>query len=239
MSECKLCGQEKELKRSHIIPSFVYKMVRSDEIHHRFFELSTDPYKKKEFIQQSEIRERLLCGCCEQKIGVWEKYAKETLFVDNEESFVKHENVEILQSFDYIKLKLFFLSILWRMSIAKDAMFSEVSLGPHENRIKQMLLQETIISTWDYPIFATYPLFDGSKHEDIILAPSYVKINAHRIYRFIIGGICVFIATNPNYEANCKTKPIHMTTEQFPIPKIRAEKIAFINNWIAEWVTLK
>ncbi len=214
-------------------------MVRSEEMHNRFFELSSDPRRKKEYIQQSEIREKMLCGNCEQKIGILEKYAKEALFMKRNISFTKHDNIDIFKNFDYEKTKLFFLSILWRMSLAKNDMFSQVSLGPHEKRVQKMLLLKKSISSWDYPIFAVYPLFSGSKHEDMILAPSYIKINAHRLYRFVVGGICVFIATNPNYEESCTTKRLHMTKEQFPLAKIGAEKIAFINNWIAEWKTLE
>lgn len=239
MDQCRLCEEQKELRKSHIIPAFIYKMVRSKELNNRFLELSSAPERKKEYIQQSEIRERLLCENCEQKIGGLEKYAKETLFMKHKVSFAEQDHIDIFKNFEYEKLKLFFLSILWRMSIAKDDMFSDVSLGPHEKRIQEMLLFRKTISTWDYPVFAVYPLFNGSKHEDMILAPSSIKINSHRLYRFVVGGVCVFIATNPKYEENCTTKPLHMTKEQFPLAKIGAERIAFINNWIAEWQTSK
>lgn len=48
----------------------------------------------------------------------------------------------LLTNLPYRPLKLFRLSLLWRMSVSSLREFALVKLGPHEERIRQMLLQD-------------------------------------------------------------------------------------------------
>lgn len=48
----------------------------------------------------------------------------------------------ILRSLDYSMLKLFLLSILWRIGVAKGKFFRCIKLGPHEESLRQMLNRE-------------------------------------------------------------------------------------------------
>jgi len=48
----------------------------------------------------------------------------------------------IIQEYNYCSLKLFFLSVLWRMSVSTRPSFAKVRLGPYEAQIRDMLLRK-------------------------------------------------------------------------------------------------
>jgi hypothetical protein len=55
-----------------------------------------------------------------------------------------------LCGFDYSRMKLFLLSVLWRMGVAKAPAFTNVKLGPHTERIGRMLLDGDPQEVTDY-----------------------------------------------------------------------------------------
>ena len=87
----------------------------------------------------------ILCEKCERTFSDWENYGY-NLFVRNWEKFNrKNHNGKIgvyeLKNFDYVKLKLFILSILWKASVSSHDMFSRVNLGPHAALLRTMILE--------------------------------------------------------------------------------------------------
>jgi hypothetical protein len=74
---CKLCLERRPLLNSHIIPEFQYRPLYDDL--HRFTTISSDPERTTKFAQKG-IRERLLCGECEQRLSVWEGYSAGVIF---------------------------------------------------------------------------------------------------------------------------------------------------------------
>lgn len=71
---CGLCEKEKELKQSHILPSFIFKWKKKQGT--GFFRTSQNPNKRV----QDGLKLYLICSDCEQKFGVWEKQFSEKLF---------------------------------------------------------------------------------------------------------------------------------------------------------------
>ena len=114
---CALCKSNAPLQNSHIIPEFFYTQVY-DAIH-RFQVIPTDLSKSEKF-EQKGVREKLLCKLCEQKIGRWEKYTKET-FGDGIGIKIEQTRKTLkLSNLDYRKFRLFLLSLLWRMGVSKS-----------------------------------------------------------------------------------------------------------------------
>jgi hypothetical protein len=73
---CALCLSAAPLKESHIIPAFVFRWLRDTSAtgHVRFAET---PNKRV----QDGLKVPLLCGECEQRLGVWEKLFSEQVFL--------------------------------------------------------------------------------------------------------------------------------------------------------------
>jgi hypothetical protein len=164
-----LCNKAGELRNSHILPEFLYKKLYDEK--HRTLIIS----KEKNKVIQKGIRERLLCRDCETQFSRYEKYAKEVIL--RIPSFSRDKSGKILyaENINYSLFKLFQLSILWRASIAKSPMFSQVSLGPHEDIIREMLQTENPGTRYDYGCamsIVLYPkMIDG-----IIESPKKLKV---------------------------------------------------------------
>jgi hypothetical protein len=160
---CALCQQVRPLRDSHIIPEFLHGPLYDEK--HRFNTYGLDGRPATGLEQKGE-RERLLCDECEQRFCGYERWASDfyrgaiaafdqvahSVFtlgkamrfirIDAEgkpttSAVPKIINVE---GFDYTKMKLFLLSLLWRMGVSKLHFFSGVTLGFHEKRIRKMLL---------------------------------------------------------------------------------------------------
>lgn len=162
---CALCDRAAPLLRSHIIPEHLYSHLYSLESGVRILnQISgdvTDPESNSVKWLQKGIWERLLCERCEQHINDdGEKYAAV--------NFIAHptrleNSTEILyKGLDYKSMKLYFMSILWRMARSEDAMFSLISLS----RSTERNLRRAILSSLpgDENFFPCFVAEDVSPH---------------------------------------------------------------------------
>ncbi len=192
--KCKLCEREVRLVASHIIPEFLYQTLYDSK--HRFHQISADPSGQNQY-KQKGLRETLLCEACEQHLSVPEQYMCRLLNGDIPATIVNKAGYIHLSGLDYPKLKLFQLSVLWRAGVSSLAPFSQVQLGPHEPRLRSMLLSDEPGLAADYGcIMAT--LMDGSELlTGIVAAPTWARLAGLMAYRFVFGGIVfVFVVSS-------------------------------------------
>lgn len=154
---CKLCKQEKELVKSHIIPKFFFKYLYPEEkIKGKALWLvdGSRGIKSKSWIGPYE---RLLCKECDGMLGCYDNYAKR-LFIDQEPIFYpRTDQALLLPNVDYKKVKLFFLSLLWRASVSSLPIFSKINIGPYEEKLREIVLGSNSKNREDFPIlFAKY-----------------------------------------------------------------------------------
>ncbi|RTR31659.1 hypothetical protein [Shewanella atlantica] len=193
--KCKLCGKERPLRQSHIIPEFAFSPLYDEK--HRFNEISLDVKRRNRF-KQKGVRERLLCGQCEQFFSKYEQYASTVISRYRKSlEFRQVGDLFHLKGFDYNKLKIFALSILWRASVTKLEFFAEINLEHHESIIHQMLLTESPGDESDYPLML-FPMYHHGKiQEDLITTPYVSEIEGHKVYCFLFLGLTwAFIVSN-------------------------------------------
>jgi len=184
--KCALCLIENELCDSHIIPEFFYKPLYDEKHRMNIIPLSSEQRKKYE---QKGIREKLLCQRCEGQISKYESYARKVFFGGTELIYYQGNPITIL-NINYTYFKLFQLSLLWRASVSQHIFFNQVSLGPHENRIREMIYYEKPGVHMEYPC-AIMGIFRTEQKElldDLVMPPDLVRHDGHRIYRFVLGG---------------------------------------------------
>jgi hypothetical protein len=188
---CRLCQEDRPLKNSHIIPEFFYKLIYNEKHQLPGYERSGELLQGKPL--QKGIREKLLCGDCEQQLGRNEKYVREILFGGAEIGLERLQDRLILSSLDYKKIRLFFLSLIWRMSVASEhVVWENVSLGPHEEVVRSMLKSEHTGEPWEYGFVCIIPLFEGQILDDWLLEPDCVRTDQGRFYRLVVGG-CLYL----------------------------------------------
>jgi len=106
LETCKLCGQDKVLLRSHVIPKFIISWLKKTGS--GFFRMMIRPNIK----YQDFPKLRLLCSDCEQKLSSKEAYFSSRIFYPYIEN--KPAHIQYSKSLHY-----FLVSILWRV-LASD-----------------------------------------------------------------------------------------------------------------------
>ena len=142
---CKLTRKEGTPIKAHIIPKCFFEIDPNEKGVTKVLTNSSNSFPKKVPIgiyDQSIVIEE-----GERLFSKWDDYAS-TIFLKESEQYEKinHKGKEIVfqrKEFDYGLLKLFALSVLWRASVSSHYFFDKIKLGPHEEPIRQALLNNT------------------------------------------------------------------------------------------------
>ena len=188
--------------------------------------LNGNSYAKRQ--SSGEWEGGILCPDCDNKlIGGYEDYVNRAMYggilPSNETPICKkYKNKRGVQytnckKISYKKTKIFFLTILWRASISKRPFFNEIKLGPHEEVIRKMILEENAGDVSGYPILFQTFINDSLMSRDIVGQPQKRKtIDGHTVYVFIIGGmIYTYFVNSKGHKLNDQvlTKTIKPTNE--------------------------
>jgi hypothetical protein len=152
---CRFCERQKKLIDAHVIPQCLYAL-RKDRTK-PMFTLSKDPGVHPRRSQTGEYDQSILCADCDNKLGLWDEYACDLLVEKIPRQAVKTgpngQQCYSLLSYDYDKFKLFFLSVLWRMSISTRPLFRNVKLGAFETQLRQRLSEKDPGVPEDFAVF--------------------------------------------------------------------------------------
>ena len=194
---CALCQKSKTLRRSHIVPEFLYQGMYDQK--HRFLGMSTTPAQMPQLYQKG-FREELLCEDCEQQFGRYEKYAAEFFYGGGAPVAIGSTQTEaFIRSLDYDKIKLFFMSLLWRFGITTVKELRAVSLGPHADRLRKLLRANDPGDANTYPCLVTAVTFEGKFLGNIMVPPCVGKLEARHVWHILVSG-CVlsfFVSSHP------------------------------------------
>lgn len=199
MNICRLCHGERELRNSHIVSEFLYENLYNDK--HQVVGIDGQGPLGRKLLQKG-IREPLLCESCEQHINEYcEKPFRAQWFETSPLPNQWNPDDLHVGHFDYASFKLFHLSILFRCSISSLATYKAVSLGPHEERIREMLLSRDPGAPSVYPIFGYAVVHHQTRClVRVVSAPEQIKFHEHRCYGMLFGGAywCYGISSHRN-----------------------------------------
>jgi hypothetical protein len=99
---CRLCLSAGPLRRSHVVPKFLYRTLRDET--HSFAAISDSGSIVP---LQDGIREEMLCGSCEAKLQKWEDSAARMLRRMPDMSMHRAGHVENVKGVDYVALGFF------------------------------------------------------------------------------------------------------------------------------------
>jgi hypothetical protein len=201
MPLCRLCHQERELRNSHIVPEFLYADLYNDKGH--LMAVNGRGSKGWKPLQNG-MKEYLFCEACEQHFN--EHFEKPFLrfWVQGRplpDPWIGDQYQMI--NADYGTFKLFHVSVVFRAGVSTLATFSEVSLGPHEERMRQMLLAREPGPETLYPIFGYAVVHHRTRA--IIQMVSKAQSNrfgGRRCYGIMYGGVqwWTCVASDVNHE---------------------------------------
>lgn len=187
---CRLCLQPKPLRNSHIIPEFFYRPAYDEK--GRLLAMRAED-RKPVFIQKG-LREELLCHDCEQLLN--DRYEKpvKTLWYDHVPvpDPLEADGYE-LHNIPYVPFKLLHLSILWRFAVASDPAFNQARLGPHEERLRRMVLQNDPGRPDEYQIYGMLLRMPETHAPNVgtFMPPLERRVDGRRVYLMAYGA-CVW-----------------------------------------------
>jgi len=193
---CQLCGTAGPLVDSHVVPQSFWKGVTSGKSPGQI--LSNTP---GEFPRRSPtgVYGQFVCGPCEASFGQYDDYAKTCLLdgVTHAKTLYRAGTKVALEfpSFDYRKLKLFFLVTLWRAHCASDAFYKKVSLGPYANPIRALITAGDAGTPDDFSVvLATFdPDKDPLNLRHAPMDPHPERFDGIRVYRLYLAGYVAYI----------------------------------------------
>ena len=201
MATCRLCGKDRELRNSHIIPEFLYEDLYNDK--NQMVGVNGIGTQGRRLIQKG-IRECLLCEDCEQHINEYCEKPFRSQWFETSPLPDRWTRTDVHWGrFDYSSFKLFHLSVLFRASVSSLGTYRAVALGPHEGSIRTLLLSREPGAHWQYPIFGYVVVHDKTwSPVRMISAPERLTFNGHRCYGMMYGGVywCIGTSSHRNRE---------------------------------------
>jgi hypothetical protein len=199
---CKLCGKDKKLVRAHIIPKSLWKPLFDDEQPSQT--PSTAPTFDAKKSPVGVYDTGIVCAQCESIFSPWDDYAQKLLLAKPiEEQYVIKNGRKIAYvetAIDYAKLKLFFISLLWKAAVSNHYFFSRVNVGSFEPQLRRMILKG---DPGDPDTFAIMMAKCDDRLGPIVLNPQPERWGEINYYRFYLAGYMVYIKVDsrpaPNF----------------------------------------
>lgn len=95
----------------------------------------------------------------------------------------------VFNNIKYDEFKLFQMSILWRASVSNRPEFSKVDVGPHQEKLREMILNKDHGEPYEYGCLLITPRSMNKVLSQVILAPELIKVDGHRCCRFLFGNM--------------------------------------------------
>ncbi|WP_156966940.1 MULTISPECIES: hypothetical protein [Paraburkholderia] len=135
--ECRMCSTVGPFVKSHIVPSAFVSPLRPEGEDAAVRMYPTDGRAKNVW---TGVYGRFLCPECEKLMQPWDDYGTE-LFLQ-EPRVAQGPDVLLVGdgTFNYQKLKLFVMSMVWRASVCGHEYFARVRLDEREDEYRQRLL---------------------------------------------------------------------------------------------------
>lgn len=190
---CKFCEKSPPSVKAHSTPrSFFLAHAKPGEAPQL---VSPSPKFHPKRLPIGVYDQQMLCSKCEPKFSAWDSYGYQFFHsAPPEQIFSDRVAAYRIANVDYSKLKLFVISVLWRCSVSTQDFYSDVSLGPYEDRAKRHLLDSTPGPYSEFAIFVER--FTHPAHLIPMLCPLPTRIDGIRFYQFVWNGYLVSVKTD-------------------------------------------
>jgi hypothetical protein len=207
ITACRLCEQTAQITPSSVLPDY----LRPD----------------KAWIKG----EAILCDGCAKRIAVWDDYGR-ALFASLPENLTDATGHALrIDKIDYPRLRLWMLSLMWRMSVASHPVWRHVDLADFGSDIKALLLQGDPGPPTRCPVGCVIPSFDGQRL-DFLLEPDCVKTADGPLIRAALNGV-IFMCSLRDAETAEELEPAYLKPDRpCIVPVVDWKDIDFLRDWI-------
>jgi hypothetical protein len=225
---CALCRQVRVLRKSHVIPEFMFTSLYDEK--HRFYSISNIASKPNRFLQKGP-REKLLCDECEQRISLYESYASNVFFGNAASKPVRIPTGFLFTGLDYKPLKLFFLSLLWRLGTTSIRELKGAELGPHQEHVRALLGADDPADFLTYPAMVTALTFDQKHIPDLIVPPLHSRIEGRRVWAVVISGFLLHFVVSNRKPAEHFWGGFLRENGDFPLHLSDIREVMYLQKW--------
>ncbi|MDD9900885.1 MAG: hypothetical protein OXT65_07895 [Alphaproteobacteria bacterium] len=194
--QCKLCSKTKKLIKAHMIPEWCFKHGSNPD--ENAIIATNDPMRRAETRSPGSVGiydKNILCEACDGSFSEWEQHFKEEFFqkfltFSSQEPPPLEHPIILSQGFSQEKLKLFFISLLWRASISKHSFYRRVNCGiKHETKLKEMLIKNNAGDPSEFSVWAKYYADkDKISYSKSVFIPLRCTIHKVNCYTFALLG---------------------------------------------------
>jgi hypothetical protein len=223
---CRLYPEETKLVKAHIFPKWMYEDLKAGSDHLLIVSSVGDRTKKSRI---GLYDPNILSDRAEKHLGQYDSYGA-TFFRQSLISNHADKNLELQvfknADFDYVKLKTFILSVLWRASISTMKELKAVDLGSHfEEKLRQNLLSpNSDIEPFSIVAFRYKPSREIINKEEIFGTPYSSRNEGQKWYHLRILDWRVSVKVD--------RKPVHKEADSFVL-KPDNDFIVFIDDFDA------
>jgi hypothetical protein len=224
-TQCRLCGRFSPLVKAHILPRSFYTPIMHYGTHDSpsikdvpIIARFDDCLAKPKQVQSGIWDKKILCRECDGDLfGPLDSYAAR-LLLSSENWICRQRDREgnpVLYStrrYDYKRLKLFYMSLLWRAAATAHQFYADVKIGPWEILLRQSLLAN---NPGCMHSFSVTPFAYGGEYGTIITPPNRCRIKGVNYirFRYPTGGFVIKVdrrASPALLGRLWKTKPIRV-----------------------------
>ncbi|TAH33673.1 MAG: hypothetical protein EYC62_06480 [Alphaproteobacteria bacterium] len=153
--------------------------------------ISSSPHFHPKRVPTGVYDNGILCAECDNQFSPYENHAKDILTRPIDQRYVLRDPPNVGEAIgynppvgDYIQLKLFFLSILWRAAISTNQFYAHVRLGVHEKKLREMLQANDVGTVDDFSVLLSKNTDPSDIMSRTICDPVKKKIEGIRVYYF-------------------------------------------------------
>ena len=210
--QCKFCGSDKKLIGAHIIPAGFFRRLKRGQGPLNIMTNKDGEYNKKSWVGVYD--RNIVCSDCESLWTEWDNYAQKLLAdqpLNGQARYYGQQKIAyVVTDFKYEKLKLFFMSMLWRASASSHPFFSKVALGKFEEIVKEYISKSDPGASDEFSV--TLAKFDHPLAKPT-LDPHADKFSGVDYFRFYLASYIAYIKVD--------RKPTPMPLSQFAMAENR------------------
>lgn len=139
---CRLCLEEKNLIKAHIIPRAFFPRTNSPMEMTKVYGTHLEHSKK---LPSGFYDTQILCQDCERRFNNCDDHAIKVLKHGNfvPKRVIGPDNVLYFENsdFNYAKLKMFFIGLLWRAIVSEQYYYSRIKLADHEPILREFVIR--------------------------------------------------------------------------------------------------
>ena len=224
--KCKLTFKEGKGIKAHIIPKSFYTIDYTDKIPLKIISSNRGTYPQRS--QMGIYDSNIVTKDGETILQLLDDYACDLLIknISSAKAIFDNEALQI-DKYDYHKLKLFFLSVLWRASVSRNQFFKKVSLGIHEDIIRKALLTHDAGNSDFYSVILS--IFDKPVNIVPTLSPEKSRFDGKNCYKLYLSNFSALVKVDSNrqFEEPLRSfcmengKPLYILTRNFMDSKER------------------